>query len=179
MSYLSSFSIFDKIAYLINAYYKLGIPNNRVNFRTIWFVNANPKKGISPIIKNSKNWPLLGLFWLSKDLYYAEVSDFMLALEPDAQEISAIRNHIAHKYLTVHYDDLWEAQKQRELNDCFLSYPVGDKELKRKTLKLLKLVRNALIYVSLCAHWNEKEAKKYKEGLIAPISLFTIDDGLK
>ncbi len=179
MSYLSSYSIFDKIAYLINIYFKFGIPNNRVNFRTIWYVKSDPKKGLNPELKKSKNWPLLGLYWLSKDLYYKESSDLMKALEPDAQEINTIRNHIAHKYLTVHHDDIWKARQHRELNDNLLSYPVGDKELIRKTLKLLKLVRNALVYVSLSAHWNEEEKPRDKKDILFPSSMHIMDDTFK
>ena len=179
MSYLSSFSIFDKIAYLINIYFKLGIPNNRVNFRTIWYIKSDPKKGLKPELKDSKNWPLLGLYWLSKDLYYGESSDSMMALEPDAQEINIIRNHIAHKYLTVHHDDIWEVKQHRNLNDDLLSYPVGDKELKRKALKLLKLVRNSLVYVSLSVHWNEESKPRDNRGIILPSYLQEMNDNFK
>src|SRR5262249_34479893 len=41
---------------------------------------------------------------LSKDLYQAEPG-FQSAIEPDAQELNEIRNHLEHKYLKVH--EMW------------------------------------------------------------------------
>jgi tetratricopeptide (TPR) repeat protein len=177
MSYLSAYAIFDKIAYLVNIYFKLGVSEKRVNFRTLWYEQCNPKKGLRKLFQKSNNWPLRGLFWLSKDLFYTEKSKFMQSLEPDAQELNVIRQHIAHKYLTVHDEILGIADNHRTLNPELLSYPVRADELKRKSLILFKLVRNALIYVSLGAHWHETYNKESpSNGLIGSLLLTELSD---
>lgn len=62
------YSIFDKIAYLLNVYLKLGVDKNKVSFRNIWHQSGNSRNPVRPDIFSSNNWALQGLFWLSKDL---------------------------------------------------------------------------------------------------------------
>lgn len=44
MAFRLCYSIFDKIAYLLNIYLKLGIDKNKVSFRNIWHKSGNSKK---------------------------------------------------------------------------------------------------------------------------------------
>jgi tetratricopeptide (TPR) repeat protein len=84
--YRINYSILDKIAYFLNKYLKLNIVSDKVNFRTLWYISREKRNGVRQEFKQSKNWPLRGLFWLSKDLYSKE-PEFKEALEPDAQEL--------------------------------------------------------------------------------------------
>ncbi|MEE7627893.1 LA2681 family HEPN domain-containing protein [Methylobacter sp. Wu8] len=175
MAFLAAYAIFDKIAYLINEYWNLNLPIKKISFDTVWFERANKEKGLAAIFANSENWPLRGLYWVSKDLYYK--ADSSQPMEPDARHLNYIRNHITHKYLKVHDHILCDTSNWRDKEGHELSYPISDRELKQQAIKLLKLVRNALIYVSLAAHSNECKAReKIGEGLIGEMQLFEIGD---
>lgn len=180
MAFLNSYAILDKIAFLLNHYFKLKIPDQNTSFRNVWYVQKNKRKELRPYFAESKNWPLRGLFWLSKDFYEKDVG-FIGSIEPAGKELSSIRNHIAHKYLKVHDEHLWggDGHPDRLFIDG-LSYSIRRDQLEFKTLKLLKLVRNALIYSSLGIHFNESFVKEKPErGLIAHMSLHTYDDKFK
>ena len=83
-------------------------------------------------------------------------------------------SNIAHKYLTVH-DVMWDAEKYIEEHGHDVSYPINQEELKTYGLKLLKLVRNALIYVSLGAHFQEEYLGEPRDnGLIGSMPLLDI-----
>ena len=97
-----AYSLFDKIAYFLNDYLYLTIPEREVTFRTFWYEKPKKKKVLSLIFqKRENNWPLRGLFWLSKDLF-EDKPEFKESIEPDAKGLSDIRNHLEHKYLKLH-----------------------------------------------------------------------------
>lgn len=120
-----------------------------------------------------------GLFWLSKD-FYEKDEDFIEYIEPDAKELNTIRNHIAHKYLKVHDHICWtEDQAELDLFHDKLCYSIGRENLEKKTLKLLKLIRNAIIYCVLGVHFNETHNKQIDKSKIFPSYLNVIDDAWK
>jgi len=77
-AYRCAYSLFDKIAYLINDYWKLGIPERGVSFRTVWLepkeVKDTPRRVREPPA-GRENLPLRGLYWLSKDLFDESLAD--------------------------------------------------------------------------------------------------------
>ena len=99
-----------------------------------------------------------GLFWLSNDLYEHK-SGFHEAIQPDAQELATLRNHLEHKYLGVHEyhlpPDLRGNKLLSPLPDSF-SHSVGRRDFEAKTLRLLKTLRAALIYLSLAIYTEER-----------------------
>ncbi|MDD4962598.1 MAG: LA2681 family HEPN domain-containing protein [Gallionella sp.] len=173
MAFLAAYAIFDKIAYLINVYWQLEIKTDKIDFRKVWFENAEIKKGINPKLSLDKNIALNGLFWLSKDVFY---KDDKRPTEPDAKQLNHIRNHISHKYLKVQHSYSNPAS-WRENNGHELTYPIDETELQEQTVKLLKLVRSSLIYVSLAIHWQEKQNPlKESDGLVAEMPMYHIED---
>jgi hypothetical protein len=158
-----AYSLFDKIAYFLNHYLRLSIPEKKVSFRTIWYKSQNKKIGLKKDFQNLQNWPLRGLFWLSKDLY-EDKQGFKESIEPDAQELNEIRNHLEHKYLKLH-DDMWfgPSEKDHEVFKSMadtLAFSMYRRDFERKALRLLKMSRAALIYLSLAIHWEEQRRKK-------------------
>jgi tetratricopeptide (TPR) repeat protein len=157
------YSLFDKIAYFLNHYLGLSIPETKVKFRTFWYASKNRKNGLRQDLQQLQNWPLRGLFWLSKDLYENE-SGFKESIEPDAQELSEIRNHLEHKYLKLH-ENFWPGpslnndETSQALVDT-LAFSTYRKEFEEKTLRLIKMARAALIYLSLAVHTEEKKRAK-------------------
>lgn len=155
-----AYSLFDKSAYFLNDYLGLSIEQRQVYFRSFWYISRDKSRGLRDEFVNRKNWPLRGLFWLSKDLF-EDNPGFRQAIEPDAQELYEIRNQIEHKYLKVHefgrprvYDDDTSFLADR------LAFSVDRKELEAKTLKVLKMARAALIYLCLAINWEERERAK-------------------
>lgn len=175
MAFLSAHAIFDKIAYLINDYWKLSLHVRGVNFNSIWYADIRTKLKIADRFASSDNWPLRGLFWLSKDFYHKSNAD--RAVDPEAKILHEIRNHIAHKYLRVHDHTLYGATEERARHGHDLSFPVSDSELIEQSVKLLKLVRSALIYLSAAvAHEESRKFKNSKPGIVASMPIMSVDD---
>lgn len=173
MAFLGAHAIFDKIAYLVNKYWSLELPARKVNFTSCWFNSGNPAKGLAEPFVSSENWALRGLYWLSKDFKGTNGSP----VQPEAWHIAEIRNHIAHKYLKVFDHTLVETKEWRKRNGHEWEYPISDQELVTQTLKLLSLVRNALTYVSLAAHFDEQKKKHtLGEGMLGVMPLYEIED---
>jgi hypothetical protein len=161
MAFRMAFSVLDKIAYFLNAYLRLGIPEAKVAFRTLWFTNQRAKDGLRPEFADRKNLPLRGLYWLSREL--AEPADpsedLRDCLEPEARELADIRNHLEHKYLKIHslgFTDGGRAGPGRPLADT-LSYSINRITFEKKCLKMVKLARAAIMYLSFAIHREEHD----------------------
>lgn len=173
-AYRIAYSIFDKIAYFLNEYAGLGIKPRDIYFKTLWYENSHKQpRTIRNEFASSKNWSLRGLYWLSKDLFDPELQEVM---EPEAQELYIIRNKLEHSYLKVH-EMLLPRSGGDPLSDMFtdrLAYSIARDDLQAKTIHLYRLVRAALIYLSLGMHREEERRRKAHtvQGLIAPMTLY-------
>jgi tetratricopeptide (TPR) repeat protein len=150
MAFRAAYSVLDKIAYFLNAYFNLGISASAVSFRSLWF--ERDRISIRSTLAGSKNWPLRGLYWLARDFIEP---DFIDVTEPDAVALADIRNHIEHKYLRVVRED---PDLHETTGIDSLVYVVGQISFEARTLRLLKLVRAALLYLVLAVH--DEEMKK-------------------
>src|SRR5206468_211713 len=155
----------------------------KVNFRSFWYVKQERKRGLLPSFSNCGNWPLRGLFWLSKDLF-EEAPEFRECLQPDAQELDSIRNHAEHKYLKLH-DMLWcgptSGGKPFSDRPDTLAFSMHRSSFTGKTLRLMKLARAALIYLSLAIHSEEKMREKMRptKGIVLPMPIDKVEDEWK
>lgn len=159
-----AYSLFDKIAYFLTHYLRLSLgEKEKVYFRTLWYVSSKRDKGLRPEFQQRQNWALRGLFWLSKDLF-EDKPGFKKSIEPDAQELHDIRNHLEHKYLKLH-EELWPGppsdndEASLALADT-LAFSKYRREFEGKTLRLIKMTRAALIYLSLAIHCEEQRRAK-------------------
>ncbi|MDQ3624980.1 MAG: LA2681 family HEPN domain-containing protein, partial [Verrucomicrobiota bacterium] len=105
LAFRACYSLLDKIAFLLNAYLRLAIPEKRVSFRGLWYDAQEKKKGVRQEFRTLPNWPLRGLYWLGKDLY-EDAPEFRAGIDPDAERLSEIRNHLEHKYFKLHLE-MW------------------------------------------------------------------------
>jgi tetratricopeptide (TPR) repeat protein len=180
LAFRSSYSLLDKIAYFLNAYLSLGIPEKRVSFRGVWYDAQEKKKGVRQEFRSRANWPLRGLFWLGKDLY-EESLPFRSVIDPDAQRLSEIRNCLEHKYLKVHLD-LWPgtAIAGSGLADD-LAESIRQADFQATTVRLLRFVRAAITYLSLSVHQEERvrAANRPNDAKIVPVELDIWEDGWK
>jgi hypothetical protein len=115
---------------------------------------------------------LRGLFWLSKDLFD---ESFRSCTEPDAADLNTIRNHLEHKYLQLHLE--WVAAGSAANG---LGYALWRSDFQAKALRVLKLVRATLIYLSLAVHREERLRRASKPGgRVGKMFLDTWDDDWK
>ena len=177
IAFRSAFSLFDKIAFFINEYWQLGIPENRVNFQSVWstYDKKSKSKKLRSEFETHPNLSLRGLYWLSKDFIEEDnKADFLLAdtMEPDAERLRTIRNHLEHKHLKVH-DDIWAYDRDSE-NSYFtdnLAYHLSLSEITEKSIRIMKLARSALIYLSLAVHREEQIKGKDDSKFVMPMTL--------
>jgi hypothetical protein len=178
MSFRICYSILDKIAFFLNYYFNLDINERDINFKTIWYTpqksknnkrTKGSKKSELHIRRNfseKNNLPLLGLFWISKDLFTKNIL-FREALEPEAKEWYEIRNHLEHKFLRLqlinHEIPLNTSSFFGKVNKS-LVYSLEVHDFERKTLKLIKTVRASLIYLVLAMRYEEYDREKKREG---------------
>jgi hypothetical protein len=142
-SYRSAYSLLDKIANFINFHMKLNIDPKKVQFRTIWF---EKKQLIRVPFKESKNWPMRGLFWLSKDLH-DDSPEFIDSIDPGSKLLHEIRNFLEHKFLD---HSLVPSNKSSAV-----IYHIEEAELRLKALKVMGLARESLVYLFLAIRVEE------------------------
>lgn len=176
LSFRSAYSLLDKVAFFINDYWNLKVPERQVSFYRVWY---SEKKQLNPQLTNLKNLSLRGLFWLSKDFIDEGSNDSLIlgqTMEPDASRLAALRNHLEHKYVKVHDDFFMPKQDNSEsfFSDN-LAHHISTQELCEKAIRILKLTRGALIYLSLAVHEEEKRKDADGSVLAIPIVLPTID----
>ena len=144
-AFRSAYSLFDKIALFLNDYFQVGLAVGGVNFRRVW--SEKSSGGVSPVrptFMGRRNWLLRGLYFLSKDLFDEEFEE---VAEPDATELAGLRNQIEHRFLSLLHSEGGVSTDTHRL------IPMG--AFQRKTLRLLKMAREALIYLSLAMHREE------------------------
>ena len=148
-----SYSIFDKIAYFINFYFKLDIEEHRIKYLSIWYMNLEKKNGLLEVFKGDNNLPLKGLYWISKDLY-EDKKEYKDSLDPEAKDIYIIRNYLEHKYLKINEystDGVFSYKKRKDIK--YKAIQRDDFIL--KTIKLMKLARLAIMYLAFAIYYNE------------------------
>lgn len=170
-----AYGLLDKVGYFINDYWKLGTPIHRVGFRSVWYTDGDVRQGLHDRFVTYENWPLLGLFWLSKDLFEEKMQQ---VTNPDAREIFILRNHLEHKYL--HITQGWAATPASERSTGDLGISIGSDAFVAKALRLLKLARAAMIYLALAVHREERLKGEGREPtIVAEMPLTHFEDRWK
>ena len=172
LAFRAAYALLDKAAYFLNDYFQLGHGERQVSFRNLWF---RPKgKDLHPRFDGTANWPLRGLFWLSKDMFD---DAFRSVTRPDARELYELRNHLEHKFVAVHDDILADMAASRRQPSKGL-YDIEFSDLTARALRQLKLSRAALIYLSLGVHAEERrrESERDPDRLTMPMMMFTVRD---
>lgn len=173
-AYRVFYGLFDKVAFFLNSYLELNIAEKDVSFRKLWHIDGKQKKGLKPAFQRRPNWPLRGLYWLSKDIFETNQE---AAMEPAAQALNEIRNHLEHKYLKISDDS--HVPQVTGLRDA-LAHTVPRRDFEQKSLHLAKLARATLIYLSLALHREEVvRTAKVDRSTILALDLPLIEDGAK
>lgn len=160
-AYRSLYSLFDRIAFFINDYFDLGIDERNVSYKSIWERKKSPKSEVVDL-KNKMtehetyNHPLIGLFWLFKDISKKKVKhDY---LEPAIKQIADIRHALEHRYLKIH-DSMLSLHTDSAFSDT-LAKSVYFSEFEDATMTLAKYAREAIIMLVLAVHREEQNRSK-------------------
>lgn len=145
------YSLFDKIAYVLNDLLDLQNKPDRVSFRTIWY--EKDRKTLNKKLRDSRDWHLLGLFWMSKDLYEPKIKEY---IEPEAKHIADIRNHIEHKAIQIVYD-----LDSPSLPEDFI-YKIDYVYFVESVFKLMRLSRSALYNLAKAIDLKFHNSYQYK-----------------
>ncbi|MDD0977536.1 LA2681 family HEPN domain-containing protein [Pseudomonas fontis] len=177
-AYRSAYSLLDKLAYFINAYWKLGIPEKAVGFRTVWLKSDRNGRLLQPRVVrdefiSTRNLPLRALYWVSQDIYSKELKD---VARPDAQALDELRNHLEHKYAKIVDSCHWIGEHSGLWSD-HLAFVLDRDDLYAKSLLMLKLSRAALIYLCLAMHFEESQHQT--EGPVGELPVEDYPDDLK
>lgn len=169
-----AYSLLDKIAFLIDRYWKLGKIPAHISFKNVWMVEK--KQRLLPQFEESNNWSLRGLYWLSKELFDDQLKQTTSA---DARELHAIRNALEHTYLRVSMG--WAKPFTiGPSNTSSLGIAIGSDELESKTIRVMQIARSALFYVSFAIrHEERKKLRDDSEEMVGSMPLYWFEDGWK
>lgn len=175
MAFRGAYAVFDKLAFLLNIYLNMKHSERHVNFRNVWLTR---ERELHPAFDELNNWPLRGLFWLSKDIFESAFQD---STDPDSRNLYDLRNHLEHKFVSVH-DDFCRAISPNCMDTPKTGiFDISVADLIEKTLRQLKLARSAIIYLSLAVHTEEKRKLDGRDPneISVPMTLDTWDDQWK
>lgn len=166
-----AYSLLDKVAFLVDYYWRLGKEKDRISFKNVWMVER--KTSLLPSLEKRKNLPLRGLFWLSKELFDEQLKQTTSA---DAQELHSIRNALEHTYLRVH--EGWAKPYMTDTtNNIGFGVAIGSDELEAKAVRLMKMARSALHYVTFAIGIEERKKRFEKPCLdIGTMPIYRIHD---
>ena len=146
------YSILDQICFFINDYWKLGIPERGVSARNICKANNYPRENV----------PLNSLYWLLCEFFETYGDD---ELQPE-KRLVVLRNALEHKFVKIHKYN-WDKKLQIE-SDSF--YHISEEEMKKQTMRLLTLIREALLYLVYAVGVDESKRKHSSKSVVLYLS---------
>lgn len=123
------YSMIDQICFFVNDFWSLGLEELKADAFHICKASNYPKDNII----------LMSLYWVLCE-FFEKYGDAETASEKD---LAILRNAFEHKFVKVHKDE-WKRKLQLE---CDRFYHVSEDDLKKHTLRLLEISREALMYL--------------------------------
>ncbi len=156
MSFRIIYSAFDRIGFFINEYFNVGLKGSNVSFKNIWKEELKGRNGEiyftipNPLTKHLDNVGLKALYWLQKDL----LDDKKVCVtDPYSIIMFKMRNDMEHNVLRT-VDDLAINKTSK-----FTTF-VTEGQIEHNVFRILKLFREALIYLVIAVNENLKKEKK-------------------
>lgn len=172
-AYRIAYSLFDKVAFLVDHYWNLGKIADRINFKNVWMVEGRAR--LLDRFNNYPNWPLRGLYWLSKELFDDQLKR---TTGPDAKELHDIRNALEHKYLQIHEGWAWPFMFDGPSSEG-LGFSIGSDLLEVKAVRVMKMARSALIQLVMAIGVDERTRAEQINMPIGVMPLFGLDEHSK
>ncbi len=174
-AYRIAYSLLDKVAFLVDFYWKLKKNPDHINFKNVWMVEG--KKQLLDRFRDSENWPLRGLFWLSKELFDEKLNS---TTSPDARELYGTRNALEHKCLQVHFG--WvQSYKLSAPGSQDSRLSITSDFLEEKALRVMKMARSALVQLALAIGVEERTREESRPSGTVILSMpnYALDDKFK
>ena len=166
-----AFSILDKIAFVINEYFKLGADPTRLYFRNLSSLKDNKIiKSLMPV----KNPFLSALIDLANDFENGHY-----------KQIKEIRRAFEHRFMSIHLDFAIPRYSRKEIlididieNKDVLLLRVS--EFRDRLLETLRISKFAIYYLVLMIEWNEQlKLSKIKNEKIGQMQATELSNELK
>ena len=141
------YSMLDQISFFINDFWNLGIEERKADAYHVCKSPNYPKNNVV----------LMSLYWVLCEFYekYGESE------QASEKNLSLLRNAIEHKFIKVHEYE-WNGKLQIE-SDSF--YHISEKNLKKYTMRLLEIAREALMYLVYAIGVEESNKKKSEKAI--------------
>ncbi len=146
LAYRSAYSLLAKIAHVIHAYFDLPLATGKTGLKNVWYKNGHPADGIAGIFTRSDNWMLRALFWLSKEL---PATRQLPSIDAGSDRLGTIASELETGYLRV--------VELEPANDAIVDNTISRGKLEKATTDVLSLVRNAIVYLTLALHIEERK----------------------
>lgn len=143
------YSIFDQVAFMINEYWQLGLPERKADAYNV-FKNDNFP---------THNLALTALYWSHLEF----MEKFSNADAPSEKDLKTLRHAIEHKFVKVH-EYPFDKKLQLE-SDSF--YHTSEEDLKEYVLRLLELAREWIM--ELVYAIDIEESKHQTEATAVPL----------
>ena len=155
-SFKNFYDILDKIAYFINDYLELGIPEEEINFWRVWYPDRKTRI-IRKKIEDTQNFSLNALFDIHKDFGKGQY-----------KKLRNTRDALTHRFINIRmFQELEDEENMTE--DTFV----------RQTLELAKIVRSAIIYLLYFVYVEERKKEAKSKGILVPMFVEELPDNLK
>ena len=157
LAFRTAYGLLDKIAGFVNLYFELGHDAKRVDLRGVWYADPRKRRALHPKIADRPDLALRGLYWLSFDIVgeakgSADGPDDAIA--PEAAHLKTLRDALEHRCLVLTTETFGVREEdgiERE----------GITAFQHNTERMLELVHEALILLSLAMH--EEEMRKLRD----------------
>lgn len=144
------YSLFDRIGFFINEYFQVGLTDTRISFKNVWKEKLCDGNGQvyftvpKPIIRAHVDNPLIrAMYWLQKDFFEDKKIN---VTTPHAERIFQMRNDMEHNCLRT----------GKKLYDVTFTKYTSKGKIEDNTYKLLRLVRELIIYLCLAVKFDKK-----------------------
>jgi len=177
-SYRSVYSVFDKVAYFINDYFDIGIKKREIDYNRLWTPKPADKKTIFEYMDT--NYPLLGLWWLYKDIKNKTISDSEKHIDPLISQITSVRNAMEHRYLKI-LDFFGGSMMLDTDRKDRLADTMSFSEFEALTVALLKYAREAILLLVMAIYVEEHNRALDRDSnvIIPPMMTTPYDDEWK
>lgn len=147
-AFKSGYSLFDRVGFFINEYFKVGLTSTNISFKNVWKDKLIDRKGQvyfvipNPITTVHSDNPLVqAMYWLQKDFYENKKIN---VTTPHAAPIFKMRNDMEHNCLRT---------GKQPANTSFTIY-TSERKIESNTFRLLKLARELIIYLCLAIKFD-------------------------
>ena len=168
-AYRTLYSLFDRIAFLLNAYLELGISEREINFDRIFEYRQSDKQNL--INFEHDNIAIQALHWIERDFK----EKFGDADTPHTRKLKLLRHAMEHKFVSMQlFSSGNEEVKIAEDN----IYHVSEDQLVEYTMDLIKLVRETIIELVVAINIEERK-QNVNDNKVASLTMAKYVDDFK